>query len=230
MICSPTPDITKVRHLHLDETSIKCFFPGSVFFEYKDLFPLQAVYDWYVTFGEPHTVRQFLQKTCTIKKTDPPRHFHAPESLETGTILSGFNVTTLDQFVTYFVPPTPEICTDQAVHPIFCDAEDPCRTNLFLFRHLGARKVLRCVNKICPIIEDGVIVNLEYPLIFLEFYEIFLNCATTYVKQEEGKRYRVKEAKVREILDEILEAVQIRGTSAASSRRVISRQGKKKKA
>lgn len=64
--------------------------------------------------------------------------------------------------------------------------------DLITFRKLGAKKIVQCLAEVCPLImQDGLIVNLEYPLSFLEFYDVLLLCAHALVK----KRRRKEEVK-----------------------------------
>lgn len=76
---------------------------------------------------------------------------------------------------------------------------DPFYQDLYVFRKLGAKKIVQCLTETCPLISsEGVIINMEYPLSFLEFYEVLLLCAKSLVEKEQ----QIKEAKQSSALPE----------------------------
>lgn len=69
---------------------------------------------------------------------------------------------------------------------------------MYVFRKLGAKKVTSCLVTACPlIVEDATIVNMEYELTFLEFYETIIFCAFTIVDDKKQKEKRPKEAEIK---------------------------------
>jgi hypothetical protein len=63
---------------------------------------------------------------------------------------------------------------------------------LFDLRHLGARNIVRCLAKVCPlIVQEDRIVNMDYPLTFLEFYQTVLTCIFTVLELEMKKEHKI---------------------------------------
>lgn len=73
---------------------------------------------------------------------------------------------------------------------------------------MGARQVLKCVEKVIPcILESGLIVNLNYPLTFLEFYEIILNCLDVLFRVLRKQRIKEGTKYAQETIDSILDFI-----------------------
>lgn len=59
----------------------------------------------------------------------------------------GTNMVTVDQHVSYFIPVKKEILpTAEVEERIYANDEDLFRTSLFLFRKMGAKRVLDCIT------------------------------------------------------------------------------------
>lgn len=65
-------------------------------------------------------------------------------------------------------------------------------TNLFDFRHLGPRNIMRCIATACPLVmSENLVVNVDYPLTFLEFYETLLTCIFMVLELEMKKEQKI---------------------------------------
>lgn len=69
---------------------------------------------------------------------------------------------------------------------------------------LSAKTIFKCIKTLLPhIIQNNEIVNVNYPLVFLEFYELVLMCAQKVVDKE---RKYAEEARIKEeLLEHLLE-------------------------
>lgn len=58
---------------------------------------------------------------------------------------------------------------------------------------------MKCLAEVCPkICQDGMVVTIDYPLSFLEFYEVLLLC--TYKMAEKIQKQKEKEQLEQELL------------------------------
>lgn len=164
------------------------------------------MYALYLTYGEPHSVRTFLRSSCVIARREPPLPDESAELQDKDTeVFFGTNIATIDHQLTYLTEKNSELRTEPPQPTIYANHPDPHRFNLYLFRSLGSRRILRCIHDIIPpIIENGVIVNLEYPLTFLEFYEIILSCTNELVKEKAKRERKETTLYVREMLNDLI--------------------------
>ncbi|KAJ8933706.1 hypothetical protein NQ314_013836 [Rhamnusium bicolor] len=141
-------------------------FQGSSLTEYKDLVPIQCVYELYLKIGEPHSAREFLYFTCTKKNKDPPCCAVLNEDIKPKTITDGNNAVPIGYQIIYL-----QVKEDQVASRIEPPTEeeniDAFSKSLYTFRKLGKKKIMQCVTKICPRIysADGK-VNMDYKLSF----------------------------------------------------------------
>lgn len=69
----------------------------------------------------------------------------------------------------------PDIGEPNREQPAYPIESDMFYKDLKVFRKLGIKKAIGCITKICPMIKcDGYLVNINYQLTFLEFYEILV--------------------------------------------------------
>lgn len=53
------------------------------------------------------------------------------------------------------------------------------------FRTLGPKKIVQCLTEVCPlIVKDDFIVNMDYSITFLEFYDTLFLCAFAAVDKK----------------------------------------------
>lgn len=71
--------------------------------------------------------------------------------------------------------------------PSIC-RKDPFYKNLVTFRRLGPKTILECLSEVCNIVKEGLIIDMEYPMVFLEFYDVFIMCALKIVDKKLAKR------------------------------------------
>lgn len=66
--------------------------------------------------------------------------------------------------------------------------------HLYVFRNLGPKKVIQCLATVCPlIVYDCKIINMEYQLTFLEFFETIIFCAFMMADEEKQKEIELIE-------------------------------------
>lgn len=173
-------------------------------FEFRDLLPIHAVYRVYLELGEPHTARDFLKATCVRKGSEPPCYLkRATSSMQTCKISNnGYNAVPIG-FDIMFMPEgscplliaisgaitnlVSETERYEASEPV--EHEDPFFNLLVTLRKLGIRKVVQCLAEVCPqVCQDGMVVWIDYPLSFLEFYEVLLLCAYKIVDAHQKEK------------------------------------------
>ncbi|EFA03382.1 radial spoke head 10 homolog B [Tribolium castaneum] len=154
---------------------------STILMNYLDLAPIKAVYALYKKIGEPHSARTFLKQTCT-KKGESPVACHLELRLQKARPLFGTNIVPLDEHITYEKERVADF--DEKIRHHW--------TNLFDFRHLGPRNVMRCLATACPLVmDDNLVVNVDYPLTFLEFYETLLTCIFMVLELELKKEQKI---------------------------------------
>ncbi|XP_066597451.1 radial spoke head 10 homolog B-like [Prorops nasuta] len=142
-----------------------------------DVLPLYSVYQLYCKTGKPLIAKNFLKRLCSKEGGQLSKIFHQPSFIVTSErFANGINCVTVGDRLTYipkennFLPQSPKI---EAF-------ESPLATDLFAFQELGATKLIEIIANICPLIkcnETDLIINMDYELTFLEFYEILLEAA-----------------------------------------------------
>lgn len=72
--------------------------------------------------------------------------------------------------------------------------EDPFFKDLITFRRLGIKTIVQCLAEVCPqICQDGMVVMIDYPLSFIEFYEVLLLCAYKLVDRKQKQKEALEE-------------------------------------
>nr|CAD7576148.1 unnamed protein product [Timema californicum] len=139
---------------------------GSVLFGHRDVLPLTAVYLLYKSLGEPLSARQFLLYSCGLRSAPP-----LPESSPP----CGSNAVAVGGELMYL----PE-------------GSSPHRPQEGPRLGLGPTQVVTCLSQLCPGIkgEQGIIVDMEYPLTFLEFYEVLLLVEEWGIRKEADRNTR----------------------------------------
>ncbi|KAK9869387.1 hypothetical protein WA026_003144 [Henosepilachna vigintioctopunctata] len=166
---------------------------GRCLFEFKDVLPMKNVYSLYLKLGEPLTARAFLNTLCTRKHEEPPCYkawSGNSESLK--HIKMGHNVNAVGHNF-LFIPEEEEI-GKVPEEPITDFAEeDPFFQDLSKFRVLGPKVVVECLCSVCPPIKhDGIICNINYPMTFLEFYEVLICCTLLTIARFKKKKELLK--------------------------------------
>nr|XP_022902209.1 radial spoke head 10 homolog B-like [Onthophagus taurus] len=164
---------------------------GTALYEYKDLLPIQGVYMLYRSIGDPPTARMLYQ-SC-IHKGFPACSEKVLEGDEINHLKSGANATPIGSSVIF-------LADDEIIPKIEDPTPYPFKTeniilkNLHVFTKLKRKRIIDCIAEVCPsIIKNGQIVDLEYPISFLEFYNIILLLTTTKIEDIENYK-KAKEA------------------------------------
>lgn len=221
----------------------KIFLTAYSLFEFRDLLPIDAVYRLYRKLGEPHTARDFIKATCVRKSKQPPCYLKTIDQKQTAKISTnrGFNSVPVGLSVTFLPEGTHNFANiHKNVHRNFTETEeyraietieyeDPLFYSLITFRSLGIRTVVQCLSEVCPqIVQDGILVKIDYPLSFFEFYEVLLLCAYKMVDKKQREKEALELLSKMEEETEQAESEQV--TPAISDRKVRkgSREMKKK--
>nr|CAD7397647.1 unnamed protein product [Timema cristinae] len=179
---------------------------GSVLFGHRDVLPLTAVYLLYKSLGEPLSARQFLLYSCGLRNAPP-----LPESSPP----CGSNAVAVGGELMYL----PE-------------GSSPHRPLEGPRIGVGPTQVVTCLSQLCPGIkgEQGIIVDMEYPLTFLEFYEVLLLVEEWGIRKEADRNTRLATIAAQKLIYETTHggatSLDMRSTSVVSSRG--SRRKKKK--
>ncbi|KAF2880053.1 hypothetical protein ILUMI_26122 [Ignelater luminosus] len=185
-------------------------------FEYRDIVPINSVYSLYRSIGEPHTARQLLCKICTKKKEDPPCYLKIFEDEKTPKLVKGVNAVPFGGNIV-FLPDDPADIGEKPDDVTESDQsiKDPYRKQLYALRSLGPKRVIECLTNICPQIAcDNQIINMDYPLSFIEFYETLLMCAFMMVDKMKKREEKIKMKEERIRLSEALELGEENDTSS----------------
>ncbi|KAB0790854.1 hypothetical protein PPYR_14941 [Photinus pyralis] len=154
-------------------------------FEYRDVLPFKQVYSLYKSLGEPHSARDFLSKICTSPGFPIPCENRGNFSPQQGVnaIAIGGNLMYLTDESGPFV--------ETARNP----SGAPCQIELSVLQSLRSKRIVQCLCDACPQMKkNGVIINIEYQLTFLEFYDTLLKCgfAVVELKRKNEERLRNK--------------------------------------
>ncbi|XP_046737136.1 radial spoke head 10 homolog B-like [Diprion similis] len=161
---------------------------GKVSTVYRDLFPIYSVYQLYCDLGAPHTAKKFLQATCIAKGSSDPKPLPWPRPKMTvipSYVINGINAVTVGEKLSYIPAGKLDLQSESAERVLHY--EDDLAHELFALRHIGARKMISIIAEICPGIKDqetDMIINMDYELSFLEFYEILLEAARVLIYEK----------------------------------------------
>ncbi|CAH2007284.1 unnamed protein product [Acanthoscelides obtectus] len=166
---------------------------GVALTRYKDVLPLDGAYNLYLSLGEPHTVNMFLNSSCPNEGVQIPCYIGIQP--ECDPIKDGFNATLLGEKPSYVgvrCTPLEKIIEKEDTNDLWFNldrCQSPKRTketdefyrSLYTFRDLGRTTIVKCVHKVCPMVEKPK--TFKYKLTFLEFYEILFECSHCKVEQ-----------------------------------------------
>ncbi|XP_047362769.1 radial spoke head 10 homolog B-like isoform X2 [Vespa velutina] len=157
-------------------------FVGIVPREYN-LLPIYSIYKLYKQVGYPPTATDMLIaciKDHTVDVNEPVI-LSIPEY-----ILNGLNCVIIGEKINFL--PRDEKPFMQTEMQIKRQGKDT--RELLLFQDLGPVKIVQIMTKVCPLIkdnDDNTILNMNYLLTFLEFYEIILEAAKCIVESRKKK-------------------------------------------
>lgn len=108
------------------------------------------------------------------------------------SFLKVFPATTKRKIVFFLSKPFLETEEYQPIESV--EYEDPFFKDLITFRRLGIKTIVQCLADVCPqICQDGTVVMIDYPLSFLEFYEVLLLCAYKLVDRKLKQKEALEE-------------------------------------
>lgn len=145
--------------------------------EYRDVLPLRSVYELYNRIGEFHTLRCLLR----VVYSEESCYERLSRSIRGVRVVKGRNVVLLGENIA-FIPDNIEF--GQAPRDCYLRPEDIQGRTLSIFKNLEMKRFLKVVERFCPIaVCDGHIVNVDYKISFLEFFNVLIYAARAYVMQ-----------------------------------------------
>ncbi|KAF5269136.1 hypothetical protein FQR65_LT02436 [Abscondita terminalis] len=162
-------------------------------FEYRDLLPIDSVYKFYKTFGEPHTAKTLFKNVCVKKHENPACYLRSWDVDVIPMRRKGKNIVSIGGNVIY-MENYPSKIGEPSLPDERADSTDPFRNHLFCLRDLGPKRIMKCLIRACPLIADGnTILNIDYPLAFIEFYDTILLCTYTLVRIRRLRLERIRQ-------------------------------------
>ncbi|KAG7208859.1 hypothetical protein KM043_015044 [Ampulex compressa] len=159
---------------------------------YHNILPIYCMYELYCEVGYPPSARSLLRATCVMEGTKSQAKELEPHSNTVPEyFLDGINCVTVGERISY-LPRKEEPLLLPKKSENTQKSEDVFAHELLAFRELGAPKMLETISKVCPSIKDidsDVIIDMEYELTFLEFYEILIEATKKllYLRKEKAR-------------------------------------------
>nr|XP_012138500.1 PREDICTED: radial spoke head 10 homolog B-like [Megachile rotundata] len=144
---------------------------GNVHQKYKDLLPIDAVFQLYKQIGYPFSAKDLLRTLCALND------LQAVTTEAIKNLPNGANCVTICEKVNYLLKLDDILMQPRCTVETSEDNESDSAYGLLVFKELGTLKLLEIMVLICPAIKDvetDAIVNMEYEFTFLEFYEIIM--------------------------------------------------------
>ncbi|KAI4464904.1 radial spoke head 10 b-related [Holotrichia oblita] len=161
--------LTKFLTKDIEPNLGKC--KGGALCEYVNILPISNVYLLYRSVGEPHTVRIFVS-SCLSKLQNLCEIIFSDEKVS--YIKKGTHAV-IGQ-VKYM--PIESSIEDKPSEPTLYPFKEHVYESLRLLRKLKPKDLIECIASQCPqVMEDDLIVNMDYNLSFLEFYNILIASA-----------------------------------------------------
>ncbi|XP_034188696.1 uncharacterized protein LOC117608151 isoform X2 [Osmia lignaria lignaria] len=149
---------------------------GSLCQENQDLLPIYAVFKLCKRIGYPFSMKDLLQTMCVLNDTTDPQTSITTETIK--SLSNGINCTIIGEKINYLLKSDDIFMESQCTIQVSRnDENDHLSHGLSVFGELGPSKLLEIMALICPAIKDietDMIINMDYELTFLEFYEIIL--------------------------------------------------------
>ncbi|XP_043680510.1 radial spoke head 10 homolog B-like [Vespula pensylvanica] len=150
-----------------------------------NLLPIYSVYKLYKQVGYPPTATDMLLACIRDNMVDvnEPVALSIPEY-----ILNGLNCVIIGERIDFL--PREEKPFMQTEMQIIEKWQGSGTKELLLFQELGPVKIVQIMAKVCPLIkdnDDNTILNMNYLLTFLEFYEIILEAAKYIIESKKVK-------------------------------------------
>ncbi|XP_031774704.1 radial spoke head 10 homolog B-like isoform X5 [Apis florea] len=169
---------------------------GTLCNENKDILPMNCVFEFYRQIGYPPSARDLLQSTCILIYAKDSRLFAT--TIENMKIFpEGINSVTIGEKISYLLKLNEIFTLHNYTTDISKKNENNLINKLLIFSQLGAVKMIEVMTLICPGIKDtntGIIINMDYKLTFLEFYEIILEATKEllFLKNKSEKLLQTK--------------------------------------
>ncbi|XP_015185804.1 PREDICTED: radial spoke head 10 homolog B-like isoform X2 [Polistes dominula] len=161
-------------------------FIGVIPREFNILLPINSIYKLYKQIGYPPTATDLLIASVRNRKIGA----NVPSITQTTLIMpeyifNGLNCVIIGERIHFLSRGDKSFLqTNYKMQKIDKWLSNDTR-ELFLFQELGPTKIVQIMTKVCPSIKNNdnqTILNMNYLLTFLEFYEIILQAAKCIVK------------------------------------------------
>ncbi|GJQ66885.1 hypothetical protein Trydic_g7908 [Trypoxylus dichotomus] len=161
-------------------------FKGGALFEYVNILPMENVYLLYRGVGEPHTVRKFIcdclskfRGICEdIFGKDKVTHIKKGANMVIGRIIYVPNDIGIG-----------ESPTEPTAYPFNGRVSESLR----LFKELKPKVLMKCIGQECPMVmENDLIINMDYKLSFLEFYNILISATKKMIDIAKKEEQNIK--------------------------------------
>ncbi|XP_014608860.1 PREDICTED: uncharacterized protein LOC106789285 [Polistes canadensis] len=166
-------------------------FIGVIPREYNIFVPINPIYKLYKKIGYPPTAIDLLIASIKNRKIGTNISSIAQTTLiKPEYIFNGLNCVIIGERIHFFSRgDKPFMQTNHKMQRIEKWQSNNTR-ELFSFQELGPTKIIQIMTRVCPLIKDNdhqTILNMNYLLTFLEFYEIILQAAKCIVKSRKNK-------------------------------------------
>ncbi|CAH2012956.1 unnamed protein product [Acanthoscelides obtectus] len=103
---------------------------------------------------------------------------------------TGFVSQIFKRFLEYVISPNSDSIKDRCQSPKRTKETDEFYRSLYTFRDLGRTTIVKCVHKVCPMVEKPK--TFKYKLTFLEFYEILFECSHCKIRENNMEYLKMK--------------------------------------
>ncbi|XP_016922960.1 uncharacterized protein LOC108004514 isoform X1 [Apis cerana] len=168
---------------------------GTLCNENKDILPINCVFKLYQQIGYPPSARDLLQSTCILNAKDSRLFATITETMK--IFPEGINSVTIGEKISYLLKLNEMFTLHNYTTDISKKNENNLINKLLIFSQLGVIKMIEIMTLICPGIKDtntDIIINMDYKLTFLEFYEIILEATKElfFLKNKSEKLLQTK--------------------------------------
>ncbi|KAI4494195.1 hypothetical protein M0802_009064 [Mischocyttarus mexicanus] len=165
-------------------------FIGVIPREYNIL-PIYSVYKLYKQIGYPPTVTDLLIASVKNRKAGA----NVPSIAQTTLIVpeyifNGLNSVIIGERICFISRDDKPLMQTNCKMQTIDKWQSNNEKELFVFQELGPTKIVEIMTKVCPSIKDNddkTILNMNYLLTFLEFYEIILQAAKCIVESKKNE-------------------------------------------
>ncbi|XP_076235725.1 uncharacterized protein LOC143180079 [Calliopsis andreniformis] len=165
---------------------------GYVWCKYRDLLPINCIFELHKEIGYPCSAKDLLRIMCAAKGTQAS----SITDETTEPLPDGINSVTIGEKVNYLLKLDKIFTPSHRIVNLPRKYKNNSSPDLSDFGQLGASRLVEIMASICPAIKDtenGVVIYIDYELTFLEFYEIMLEATKQLLLMERKSEKEVHE-------------------------------------